>query len=121
MDKPQQLSLQNVLSKVLLIVIAHIGGWYMKKYGVDLSPHLAILQHDLVPLIVPALALSITSWWDHSKIKEASLKIDTALSLPAGTTNAQLNDIISKAVEQAKKDGQNPRDVIQENTKGVIK
>lgn len=121
MDKPQQLSLQSVLSKFLLIVIAHIGGWYMKKYGVDLSPHLAILQHDLVPLIVPALALSVTSWWDHSKIKAASLKIDTALSLPAGTTNAQLNDVISKAVEQAKKSGQDPRDVVQDVTQGIKK
>jgi len=103
MDTPSQLTLESTLRSAALVLLSELGGWYAKKYGVELSPAItSLLQHDMVPFVIPALALSLSSWWSHRKTKEASIKIDTGAVL-AGISNSDLNAIAGLA-QQLKAD-----------------
>lgn len=100
MDKSNQLTLESGIRKLIVTGIALFSLWWKMNHGSEPNATvLTLITDNVLPVIVPGLAIATDTLWSRFRIKEASLKIDTALQLPSGTTNAQLNDVVAKVKE----------------------
>lgn len=97
MNKDTQIKTFGALYSFIRAVVYLVSAWQLKKSGGHPDDALVDWFTQLIlPVVAPVAAFAWGQYQLHHRTDGAALKIDTALELPQGSTNSQLNAVVVK-------------------------
>ena len=87
---------ENGAASFVRALLVFVGAWLVRKGAITEDQSQAMISQGTDFLLGLCLALSETAWGLWQKV-HANQKIDTALSLPAGTPRETLEKKVDKA------------------------
>src|SRR6185369_5086250 len=113
MNKDTQIKTTGALYSFIRAVVYLVSAWQLKKSGGHPDDSVVDWMTGLIlPVVAPVAAFIWAQYQLHHRTNSAALKIDTALELPSGTTNSQLNAVVERLKPEIAKTPSMPLSVL---------
>lgn len=123
MNKDTQIKTFGALYSFIRAVVYLVSAWQLKKSGGHPDDALVDWFTQLIlPVVAPVAAFIWGQYQLHHRTDSAALKIDTALELPSGTNNSQLNAVVERVKPAIAKTPSLPLSVLVDDaSKGIVR
>jgi len=123
MNKDTQIKASGALYSFIRAVVYLVSAWQLKKSGGHPDDTVVDWMTGLIlPVAAPVAAFVWGQYQLHYRTDSAALKIDTALELPSGTTNSQLNAVVAVLKPEIAKSPETPLTVlVDQASQGIVK